>query len=213
MLERVPPTLHKGALILMLMILSSSGAFAQEISAAFAKGGSNPNGMYGGCRLPESGFRRKSDHVREAGRNLTNVSTIDVINCRPFDGSGCTFVVACPAGTSFSYCLRNRNDGVGNHIFLGVVVDTTRPSCSVAARLSSPLAQLDITFRDQGSGLSVIEFRGGTTNVQIHMPDLEDSRAPAVMTATKIDQSQPGILDGILVTDDAGNVNTCNFEF
>jgi hypothetical protein len=128
-------------------------------------------------------------------------------------GPGGTFIVTCPAGTSYSYCLRNQNDGVGNHIELGVVVDTVPPTCTLTRNIAGPLGQIDVTFRDTGSGISVIEMRGGSTNLQLHLADFREDDAPAVMTATKIKQGQPGRLPQILVSDGAGNVRSCSFEF
>lgn len=81
-----------------------------------------PWGTYGPCHPAATHIRTRGIHVIEAGMTLSNVPTdgINVLECRPFDGPGGTFVVPCPLNTLYSYCLRNQNDGVGNHVYLGV---------------------------------------------------------------------------------------------
>lgn len=78
-------------------------------------------GTYGPCHPAAIQIRTKGVHVVGAGKNLSNVPTdgIDVLECRPFDGPGGTRVVDC-GGRPYTYCLLNENDGVGNHVFLGV---------------------------------------------------------------------------------------------
>jgi hypothetical protein len=74
----------------------------------------------------------KSDLIYYVGHTLVNVIGIVVLECRPFDGGGGAFVVPCPAGTpsSISYCVESDNDGVGNHVLLGVLElnPTTAPN-------------------------------------------------------------------------------------
>jgi WD40 repeat protein/DNA-binding SARP family transcriptional activator len=79
-------------------------------------------GTYGPCNLsrntpPQS----RSRYVTEAGKSLDSVSRIDVIDCRSFGESGPVLIVPCPANAPYSYCVLTRNDGAGNHVFLGVV--------------------------------------------------------------------------------------------
>jgi len=78
---------------------------------------SDPNALYG-CG---DGYRAKSDLVYDAGKTLVNVVGIVVLNCHTADGGGGTFIAPCPVGYPYSYCLRNDNDGAGNHIELGVL--------------------------------------------------------------------------------------------
>jgi hypothetical protein len=172
----------------------------------------DPNGLYGGCLRPPpaSGVRRKSDFVLDAGMTVVDVSSIVVIDCHGFDGPGGTFVVACPLDSRYSYCLRNENDGVGNHIYLGVVVDTVIPMCRVTERRNSPVAQIDIALHDPGTGIAVIELIDSTNTQTQHY--FTDHRAPVVLTATKINQTQPARI-GIKVSDGALNMRTCSFQF
>lgn len=88
----------------------------------------DPYGMYGPSSQPGAGQRQKSGHVLEArdlstgqvvGKTLDRVIFIDVLDLRPFDGPGNTFIY--PGYGPYSYILLNQNDGVGNHIQLGVV--------------------------------------------------------------------------------------------
>jgi len=172
----------------------------------------DPNGLYGGCLQPPpaSGVRRKSDHVLAAGMTVVDVSEIAVIECHGFDGPGGTFVAPCPPDSRYSYCLRNENDGVGNHIYLGVIVDTVIPRCRVTERRNRPVAQIDIALHDPGTGIAVIELRDSTNTQTQHY--FTDHRAPVVLTATKIDQTQRARV-GIMVTDGAQNMRMCNFQF
>jgi hypothetical protein len=172
----------------------------------------DPNGFYGGCRLPEwpSGVRRKADIVREAGGGPELVSAIAVIDCHGFDGGGGSHVAPCPESTEYSYCVLNSNDGAGNHVLLGVVVDTVAPRCKATARRAGPTAQIDITVHDPGTGIASITLRD-ENNVQTHHY-FTDHRAPVVLTATKIDQERRASF-GILVRDGAGNLKDCGYRF
>ena len=172
----------------------------------------DPNGLYGGCLQPPpaSGVRRKSEHVLAAGKTVVDVSSIAVIDCHGFDGPGGTFVVPCPPDSRYSYCLRNENDGVGNHIYLGVGIDTVVPRCRLTERRNRPVAQIDIALHDPGTGIAVIELRDSTNTQTRHY--YTDHRAPVVLTATKIDQTQPARV-GIMVTDGAQNMRVCSFRF
>jgi hypothetical protein len=175
-------------------------------------GADDPDGFYGGCRLPEapSGVRRKADVVREAGGSLERVSGIAVIDCHGFDGGGGSFLAPCPAGTDYSYCVLNSNDGAGNHVLLGVVVDTIAPRCKATARRAGPVAQIDITVQDPGTGIASVTLRD-EDNVQTHHY-FTDHRAPVVLTATKVDQGRRASF-GIMVRDGAGNLRDCGYRF
>jgi Concanavalin A-like lectin/glucanases superfamily/Thrombospondin type 3 repeat len=80
-----------------------------------------PWGTYGPCHPQATQIKTKGSHVIEVGQTLDNVPTdgIDVLQCSPFDGPGGTNIVDC-GGLPYAYCLLNYNDGVGNHIKLGV---------------------------------------------------------------------------------------------
>jgi hypothetical protein len=54
-------------------------------------------------------------------RTLTNVTAIAVLVCESFDGGGGTFEVPCPAGSPYTHCAENHNDGLANHILLGIL--------------------------------------------------------------------------------------------
>jgi len=172
----------------------------------------DPNGFYGGCRLPvaPSGVRRKADIVREAGGTVEFVSTVDVLDCHGFDGGGGSFMAPCPAGTDYSYCVVNSNDGAGNHVLLGVVIDTVAPLCKVTASRTGPIAQIDIAVQDPGTGIASITLRD-ENNVQTQHY-FTDHRAPVVLTATKNDQGRPASF-GIMVRDGAGNLKDCGYRF
>lgn len=177
---------------------------------------SHRDGYYGHCSTTPfgSGLRRKSDIVRDAGGDFAKVGAIKVIDCAPFDGPGGSFVVDCPPSTSFTYCVQNRNDGVGNRVLLGVTEDTTPPSCAISARRGSPVAQVDVVLRDPppSSGLLTIEFTNGT-NVRALQPYVADLEGPLVVTASKVDLALPATLDPLFVADAAGHREPCRIEF
>jgi hypothetical protein len=92
----------------------------------------DPNGLYGPSSQPGAGQRHKSEHVLEArdrvtgqivGKTLDRVVFIDVLELLPYDGPGGTYIY--PGLGPYSYTLLNENDGVGNHVRLGIV---ERPS-------------------------------------------------------------------------------------
>jgi hypothetical protein len=94
----------------------------------------------------------------EVGRSLDNVTAIDVIDCHVFDGPGVSFIVDCPSGSAFTYCIRNQNDGVGNHIYLGV---TEAPTYALAASPSTvnPGQAITVTWTAP-SGQSALDWIG-----------------------------------------------------
>jgi hypothetical protein len=177
---------------LALLLMPTATALAQIVPPEQVKP-NNPNGMYGGCNHPDAGVRRKIDHVKEAGQDVTKVTAISVLDCHRFDGPGATHVVQCPAHTDFTYCLLNQNDGVGNHILLGVKTREVEPECKVAAKRAGPPAQIDIVIQDP-TGVVVIGFTGGVTNAETQPYAVGNDRKPIIITATKIDQTEPASL-------------------
>lgn len=90
--------------------------------------------------------------MREAGRNPALAQFIDVLQCKTYTGGGGSRVVSC-GGTAYDYCVLNDNDGVGNHILLGVVLDRQPPVCQRDGSRQTPLEQLDVKITDKGVGL------------------------------------------------------------
>ncbi len=114
----------------------------------------DPNAIYGGCgRLGSigSGYRNKAQILVESGESLAGVLAITVLDCRPFDGGGGTFVVPCPVGSPYATCVANDNDGNGNAFLFGVLKlnSVTRPSQSYAGcpTGSRTLSKLDLLLR------------------------------------------------------------------
>jgi hypothetical protein len=77
--------------------------------------------LYGGCRLG-AGYRSKSSLVNSLGLRMDKVTDVDVLSCAADDGGGGSVWQACDP--SYSFCIRNNNDGFGNSIYLGVRVVT-----------------------------------------------------------------------------------------
>ena len=109
-----------------IFILLCLVAAVPQLQAQVISSGTNPNGMYW-CG---DGYRAKSVAVHELGKTLANVSGIVVLDCHGSDGGGGWKIFTCPAGSPYSYCVRAYNDGMGNHIELGVLEfnSTTDPN-------------------------------------------------------------------------------------
>jgi hypothetical protein len=75
-----------------------------------------PSGYPSGCRSIRG-------MVAEAGLDLNNVARVDLLILRRYDGGGNSYVIKCPSNYSnfnYDWCVQNENDGVGNHVLLGV---------------------------------------------------------------------------------------------
>jgi len=177
----------------------------------------DPAGMYGHCGNVNSGIASKIQSIPATTANLDKVAAIVVLDCHQFDGGGGSSIVPCPAGTNPfpSYCLLVQNDGLGNHVLLGVFVDKNLP-CLLTGNSSGPPAQIAITFKDNAFGITGIELRGGVSNATTQFfagPSNGPDNREIVLSATKIDQSATASLSGILVTNGRGKVSTCAFSF
>jgi len=177
---------------------------------------SNPSGYYGHCGDVNSGIVSKVQEVIPVGTNLNQIAAIRVLDCHAFDGGGDDAVVPCPAGTKPvpTYCVRNSNDGVGNHILLGVFIDKSLP-CQLTGKSSGPPAQITITFTNAAFGISGVELRGGVSNATTQFFAGSGNNA-LVLSATKINQGAPASLSNIMVSTFANGqqiISTCSFSF
>jgi len=89
---------------------------ADSVVVAPAGSADDPAGRYGS---PSGRF--KSELVLEAGQSMANVTAIVVLSLKPYDGPGGTHIEAAPAGSPYTYLLRNMNDGASHDVLLGVV--------------------------------------------------------------------------------------------
>jgi len=84
-----------------------------------------PNAYYGGCSAgPADGNKfgiLSAAHLTQ----LNGLLAVSVLQCDSF-GGGPYGLVPCPAGSPFQQCVNWPNDGVGNHVLLGVL----RPGAS-----------------------------------------------------------------------------------
>jgi hypothetical protein len=103
-------------------ILLCSVAAVAQLHKNSISSGTDPYGIYwcGGGRT-DGDYRDKPNPVYEVGKTLGNVNGIVVLDCHRYDGGGGARIVSCPAGSPFSYCVENTNDGAGNHIEIGVL--------------------------------------------------------------------------------------------
>jgi hypothetical protein len=203
------------ATVLFATPLALTQAVAGSIINAVEERPGDPTGMYGGCLPgnPSAGVSNKAHHVEDAGMPLGAVRSIEVIDCHGFDGPGGSAVAPCPAGSSYTYCVLNQNDGVGNHIFLGVVATTVGKPCVLGASRTGPPAQIDIVFFAPAIGIQTIEYRGGVNNALTQTYAVGSDRDPIIVTVTKVNQAQTASLPQILVTDESGTISSCNFSF
>jgi hypothetical protein len=108
-----------------------------------------PNAWYGGFSPGDSVFAMKMNLLPEAGVSLNGVLALTVLECQSFHDSPSDWpakVVPCPRGTSYSQCIANGNDGLGNWILVGVqksghATNLGSPVCSTGTR------KLDLLIR------------------------------------------------------------------
>jgi hypothetical protein len=206
--------LTRWLLLLGAVLLMPVASARAEIVPWEIEGPRNPHGFYGGC-IPggNAGVARKSGQIGPGGYTLDRVIDITVIDCHQFDGPGGGKIVPCPPGTSYTYCITNMNDGLGNHIEVGVTESATDRTCLLAKKRPGPPAQMDIVFQDQTNGLETIELRGPVTNARSQPYVISSDRTLIVITFTKINQALAANVPNILVTNGIGAVKTCAFSF
>jgi hypothetical protein len=179
---------------------------------------SDPAAMYGHCGDVNSGIQSKIHSIPISAADSNKVAAITVLDCHQFDGPGGSSIVPCPAGSNPfpTYCVLIQNDGLGNHVLLGVFINRQSLPCELTGKSSGPPAQITITFRDSAFGISTIELRGGSSNATTQFfagPTNGPDNRVIVLSATKINQSAPASLSNILVTNGRGTVATCAFNF
>jgi hypothetical protein len=88
----------------------------------------DPFASYGDCGGSETGlYRSKASILLEALKvggkpaTLKGVLAIKLLSCNTFTGGGGSYVVPCPSGSPYTYCVGNNNDGIGHEILLGVL--------------------------------------------------------------------------------------------
>lgn len=117
----------------------------------------DPYALYGFCLAGSigSGSGSKTHPIAGVGESLADVLAIAVLQCVPFSGGGGNIKVTCPAGSPYAYCVRNRNDGLGNDITLGVLkVDAvTHPyglytGCPAGANLKRKISLVTAAGKD-----------------------------------------------------------------
>jgi len=111
----------KFAAIVSLWMIFACAVSAAGHSIPRINDSHDPFQLYGGCANNFSGFIPKRSHISDVGQTLKNVTAIDVLECREFDGPGGTFLTPCPTGSPYAYCVINQNDGLANHILLGIL--------------------------------------------------------------------------------------------
>ncbi len=85
------------------------------------------------------------------------------------------------------------------------------PSCSTMY-VTGPPAQASTTIQDTGSGLAEILVTKSQNADTVVPPFTVGTTDPVVMTSTKINQSEAADIE-IRVTDVAGNIRVCDFDF
>jgi hypothetical protein len=159
---------------------------------------SDPSGFYGHCGDATSGAGQKVGALGTLAPNLDKIAAIRILDCHPFDGPGGSSMVPCPPGTKPvpTYCWLVQNDGAGNHVLVGVFIDTSLP-CKLTGQSSGPPAQITISITDSAWGISGIHI-GGLNNATAQLFAGAGNRV-IVLTATKINQGAPASVSGIFV--------------
>lgn len=195
-----------------LGLFAAAAGAANGVTPVGAGINRSPEGMYGNCARIGPGFASglgsKRDIAAVSGRDPSKAEAIDVLSCGLFNGGGGSFEVTCPV-PGYTYCAESRNDGLGNRILVGVVVDTTPPTCRVVGRRQGPWQQLDVQVRDIGTGIRSIEFREGVTNAVLQEYETLDRNGIIVVTATKEDPDRPAEINAFFATDGAQNTTLC----
>jgi len=97
----------------------------------------DPFEEYGNCGGSEMGnFGSKATAIlyalQNAGKPVTlkGVLAVKLLSCKTFTGGGGSYIVPCPSGSPYTYCVGNDNDGLGHDILLGVLTrnERTNPS-------------------------------------------------------------------------------------
>jgi hypothetical protein len=111
------------------------------------------------------------------------------------------------------------NTGTGSQTLFGlcllgeitVAVDVTAPICPITATGTDAMGRkfIEITVRDDGSGLSSITSEVVTNAVLTIPPFTVGTNDPVVVRATKVNQSQSSTIR-IRVMDVAGNIQICD---
>jgi len=173
----------------------------------------DPTAMYGHCGNVNSGIASKIQSIPGTAPDLDKIQQIRVLDCHPFDGPGGSSIVPCPAGTTPlpTYCLLVQNDGLGNHVLLGVFTNKNLP-CQLTGKSSGPPAQITITFTDSAFGIRNVELRGGASNATTQFFAGSGNRI-IVLTVTKINQGAPASVSNIAVQNTLGKINFCSFNF
>ena len=173
----------------------------------------DPTAMYGHCGNVNSGIQSKITSIPASAAGLDKVQQIRVLDCGPFDSSGGGTVVPCPAGSTPipTYCVHVGNDGLGNHVLLGVFINKNLP-CTLTGKSSGPPAQITVTFTDSAFGILNVELRGGASNATTQFFAGSGNRV-IVPTATKVNQGAPASVSNIAVQNTQHKINTCSFSF
>jgi hypothetical protein len=104
------------AWIIVLCTVSSAGQSIPAINNSH-----DPYEVYGGCASNYSGFFSKAPEAAGIASSLANVTAIDVLACGPFDGGGGGHEVPCPSGSPYTHCVEVHNDGLANHVLVGIL--------------------------------------------------------------------------------------------
>lgn len=111
---------------LVALLLSAADAFAWDTRLNES---SDPHQLYGMCGPGGSALQMKSATLRGLPLTPSNVLAITVLTCEPAHGGG-SRLVSCPAGSPYGHCIKIGNDGLGNHVVLGLLEldGQTRPA-------------------------------------------------------------------------------------
>jgi hypothetical protein len=88
----------------------------------------------------------------------------------------------------------------------------TRGLCPVTLNDPGPPARIVMTFRETGCGLVALVVTRSQNADTVVPPFIPGTTEPVVVSSTKIDQTQPAIVE-ISTTDGCGTMRPCEFTF
>ena len=138
----------------------------------------------------------------EVGQSMADVTAIDVLDMHYYDGSGGSYIVPAPAGSPYSYLIRNQNDGLSHDVTLGVVEATGFTISKV------PLAvTVGNAVQTEGTPVNLASVLPATVATGVNGEDLSIAYASSGNTAATEEGTYP--ITGTL-GDDTGQVSNYN---
>ena len=85
---------------------------------------------------------------------IKDVLAIKLLSCTTFSGMGPSYIVPCPNGSPWTYCVGNDNDGLAHNILLGVLTlnEATDPNANYSGCTGSGIPQSKLALYQLAGG-------------------------------------------------------------